>query len=86
MDTICNRQILLPEGTASLATGMPRTLRPHLPSVAPFHQVGGWWRSGRIAAQCVIPAALLLRALLLGMLAVTAVRMVDSAVFLYLFP
>jgi APA family basic amino acid/polyamine antiporter len=54
--------------------------------VGAFFSFGGWWDVGKIAGEVRDPGRTLPRALLFGMLAVTAVYVVISAVFLYLVP
>ena len=54
--------------------------------VGAFFSFGGWWDVGKIAGGVRDPGRTLPRALLLGMLAVTSVYIVVSAVFLYLVP
>jgi APA family basic amino acid/polyamine antiporter len=51
-----------------------------------FFSFAGWWDVGKIAGEVRDPGRNLPRALLLGVLAVTAVYIVVSAVFLYLVP
>ena len=54
--------------------------------VGAFFSFGGWWDVGKIAGEIRDPGRTLPRALLFGMLAVTVVYVVISAVFLYLVP
>jgi len=54
--------------------------------VGAFFSFGGWWDVGKIAGEVRDPGRTLPRALLFGMLAVTAVYVVVSAVFMYLVP
>ncbi len=54
--------------------------------VGAFFSFGGWWDVGKIAGEVRDPGRTLPRALLLGVLAVTTVYIVVSAVFLYLVP
>jgi APA family basic amino acid/polyamine antiporter len=54
--------------------------------VGAFFSFGGWWDVGKIAGEVRDPGRRLPRTLLFGMLAVTAVYIVISAVFLYLVP
>jgi basic amino acid/polyamine antiporter, APA family len=54
--------------------------------VGAFFSFGGWWDVGKIAGEVRDPGRTLPRALLLGMLAVTACYVTVSAVFLYLVP
>jgi len=55
-------------------------------AVGAFFSFGGWWDVGKIAGEVRDPGRTLPRALLFGMLAVTVVYVVVSAVFLYLVP
>jgi APA family basic amino acid/polyamine antiporter len=54
--------------------------------VGAFFSFAGWWDVGKIAGEVRDPGRNLPRALLFGVLAVTAVYIVVSAVFLYLVP
>jgi basic amino acid/polyamine antiporter, APA family len=54
--------------------------------VAAFFSFGGWWDATKIAGEVRDPGRTLPRALLLGVLAVTTVYVVISAVFIYLVP
>ena len=54
--------------------------------VGAFFSFGGWWDVSKIAGEVRDPARTLPRALVLGVLAVTAVYILVSAVFLYLVP
>jgi basic amino acid/polyamine antiporter, APA family len=54
--------------------------------VSAFFSFGGWWDATKIAGEVRDPGRTLPRALLLGVLAVTAVYIVISAVFIYLVP
>lgn len=54
--------------------------------VGAFFSFGGWWDVGKIAGEVRDPGRTLPRALLLGLLVVTVVYIVVSAVFLYLVP
>jgi len=54
--------------------------------VGAFFSFGGWWDVSKIAGEVRAPGRTLPRALLLGLLAVTLVYIVVSAVFLYLVP
>ena len=54
--------------------------------VAAFFSFGGWWDVSKIAGEVKDPARTMPRALVLGVLGVTAVYMAVSAVFLYLVP
>ena len=54
--------------------------------VGAFFSYGGWWDVGKIAGEVKDPGRTLPRALMFGMLVVTAVYVMVSAVFLYLVP
>jgi APA family basic amino acid/polyamine antiporter len=54
--------------------------------VGAFFSFGGWWDVGKIAGEVRDPGRTLPRALLFGLLVVTLVYMVVSAVFVYLVP
>ena len=54
--------------------------------VGAFFSFGGWWDATKIAGEVRDPGRTLPRALLLGVLAVTAAYVVISAVFIYLVP
>src|SRR5271170_5783237 len=54
--------------------------------VSAFFSFGGWWDATKIAGEVRDPGRTLPRALVLGVLAVTAVYIVISAVFIYLVP
>jgi len=54
--------------------------------VGAFFSFGGWWDTGKIAGEIRDPGRTLPRALILGLLIVTAAYIVVSAVFLYLVP
>jgi basic amino acid/polyamine antiporter, APA family len=54
--------------------------------VAAFFSFGGWWDATKIAGEVRDPGRTLPRALVLGVVAVTAVYVVISAVFIYLVP
>src|SRR5277367_4605436 len=54
--------------------------------VSAFFSFGGWWDATKIAGEVRDPGRTLPRALVLGVLAVTAVYVVISAVFIYLVP
>ena len=54
--------------------------------VGAFFSFGGWWDVSKIAGEVRDPGRTVPRALLLGLLAVTVVYVVVSAVFLYLVP
>jgi APA family basic amino acid/polyamine antiporter len=68
----------------------PGTL-PLLPAlggamVAAFYSFGGWWDVSKIQGEVRDPARILPRAMVLGVLTVTAVFILISTVFLYLVP
>jgi APA family basic amino acid/polyamine antiporter len=54
--------------------------------VAAFFSFGGWWDVSKIAGEVREPARTLPRALTFGVLAVTCVYLLTSAIFLYLVP
>ncbi len=54
--------------------------------VGAFFAFGGWWDVGKIAGEVKDPGRTLPRALMFGMLVVTVVYIMVSAVFLYLIP
>src|ERR1700722_10389732 len=54
--------------------------------VGAFFSFGGWWDAAKIAGEVRDPGRTLPRALTLGVIAVTAVYVVISAVFIYLVP
>jgi basic amino acid/polyamine antiporter, APA family len=54
--------------------------------VGAFFSFGGWWDATKIAGEVRDPGRTLPRALVLGVLAVTAVYVLISAVFIYLVP
>ena len=54
--------------------------------VGAFFSFGGWWDVSKMAGEVRDPARTLPRALVMGILAVTAVYVLVSAVFLYLIP
>src|ERR1700722_12305784 len=54
--------------------------------VSAFFSFGGWWDATKIAGEVRDPGRTLPRALVLGVLAVTTVYIVISAVFIYLVP
>ncbi|HEX8773973.1 MAG TPA: amino acid permease [Pyrinomonadaceae bacterium] len=54
--------------------------------VAAFFSFGGWWDLTKVAGEVKEPARTLPRALTLGVLTVTALYILTSAVFLYLVP
>jgi basic amino acid/polyamine antiporter, APA family len=54
--------------------------------VGAFFSFGGWWDATKIAGEIHDPGRTLPRALILGVLAVTAVYVIISAVFIYLVP
>jgi APA family basic amino acid/polyamine antiporter len=63
---------------------MPGALAPAL--VGAFFAFGGWWEIGKLSGDARDPARTLPRALSLGVVIVTLVYIVTSAVFLYLVP
>jgi basic amino acid/polyamine antiporter, APA family len=67
-------------GSLSLAPGLAAAL------VGAFFSFGGWWDVSKIAGEVKDPKRTLPRAMLLGVLAVTAIYILISAVFLYLVP
>jgi APA family basic amino acid/polyamine antiporter len=54
--------------------------------VGAFYSFGGWWEVSRIAGEVRDPGRTLQRALVLGVVVVTAVYVLVSGVFLYLLP
>ena len=66
------------------AAPLPGALAPAL--VGAFFAFGGWWEIGKLAGEARDPARTLPRALALGVVIVTAIYIVTSAVFLYLVP
>ena len=54
--------------------------------VAAFYSFGGWWEVSKIAGEIRDPGRTLQRAMIFGVLLVTAVYVLVSAVFLYLVP
>ena len=66
------------------ATPLPGALAPAL--VGAFFAFGGWWEIGKLAGEARDPSRTLPRALVLGVLLVTAIYILTSAVFLYLVP
>jgi APA family basic amino acid/polyamine antiporter len=54
--------------------------------MAAFYSFGGWWEVSKIAGEVRDPGRTLQRAMVLGVLVVTAVYVLVSAVFLYLVP
>ena len=66
------------------STPLPGALAPAL--VGAFFAFGGWWEINKLAGETKDPARTLPRALALGVLTVTAVYILTSAVFLYLVP
>lgn len=54
--------------------------------VAAFFSFGGWWEMGKLGGEVRDPQRTLPRAFILGVLAVTAVYILTSAVFIYLVP
>ena len=63
---------------------LPGALAPAL--VGAFFAFGGWWEIGKLAGEARDPARTLPRALVLGVVAVTAMYIVTTGVFLYLVP
>jgi APA family basic amino acid/polyamine antiporter len=63
---------------------LPGALAPAL--VGAFFAFGGWWEISKLAGEARDPRRHLPRALALGVVAVTAVYIVTTAVFLYLSP
>jgi basic amino acid/polyamine antiporter, APA family len=54
--------------------------------IAAFFSFGGWWDVSKLAGEVKNPAKTLPRALVLGVIAVTAVYILVSAVFIYVVP
>jgi len=54
--------------------------------VAAFYSFGGWWEVSRIAGEVRDPGRTLQRAMILGVLLVTAIYVFVSGIFLYLVP
>jgi len=54
--------------------------------VAAFYSFGGWWEVSKIAGEVRDPGRTLQRAMILGVLLVTAIYVLVSGVFLYLVP
>lgn len=69
-----------PEGSEPLVAALAGGL------VGAFYAFGGWWDASKLAGEVRDPAKTLPRALALGVLAITTVYVVTSAVFLYLVP
>ncbi len=67
-------------GSLSLAPGLAAAM------VGAFFSFGGWWDVSKIAGEVQDPKRTLPRAMVLGVLAVTAIYILISAVFLYLVP
>lgn len=63
---------------------LPGALAPAL--VGAFFAFGGWWEVSKMAGEARDPARIMPRALALGVVIVTFVYVVTSAVFLYLVP
>jgi APA family basic amino acid/polyamine antiporter len=63
---------------------LPGALAPAL--VGAFFAFGGWWEISKLAGEARDPARTLPRALALGVMIVTAIYILTSAVFLYLVP
>lgn len=55
-------------------------------TVSAFYSFGGWWDLNKIAGEVRDPARTLPRALMIGVVSVTAIYILTSAVFLYLVP
>ncbi|HWS53659.1 MAG TPA: amino acid permease, partial [Pyrinomonadaceae bacterium] len=68
------------EGSAPLAAALAGGL------VAAFFSFGGWWDLSKLAGEVREPAKTLPRALVYGVLVVTAVYVLTSAAFVYLVP
>jgi len=66
------------------AEPLPGALAPGL--VGAFFAFGGWWEIGKLAGEARDPARTVPRALALGVVIVTAIYIVTSAVFLYVVP
>lgn len=66
------------------AAPLPGAFAPAL--VAAFFAFGGWWEIGKLAGEARDPARTLPRALALGVVIVTTIYILTSAVFLYLVP
>ena len=66
------------------ADPLPGAFAPAI--VSAFFAFGGWWEIGKLAGEARNPARTLPRALALGVVSVTAIYIVTSAVFLYLVP
>lgn len=66
------------------ADPLPGALAPAL--VGAFFAFGGWWEISKLAGEARDPARTLPRALALGVVAVTALYVLTSFVFLYLVP
>lgn len=63
---------------------LPGALAPAL--VGAFFAFGGWWEIGKLAGEARDPERTLPRALAFGVVAVTAIYVVTTGVFLYLVP
>jgi len=63
---------------------LPAALAPAI--VGAFFAFGGWWEIGKLAGEAREPARTFPRALAIGVLAVTGIYILTSAVFLYLVP
>jgi APA family basic amino acid/polyamine antiporter len=63
---------------------LPGGLAPAL--INGFFAFGGWWEIAKLGGEAKDPARTMPRALALGVIAVTAIYIVTSAVFLYLVP
>jgi basic amino acid/polyamine antiporter, APA family len=71
---------------AQRSGSMPLTPALAVGVVGAFFSFGGWWDVGKIAGEVKDPGRNLPRALMFGMLVVTVVYVMVSAVFLYLVP
>jgi len=63
---------------------LPGALAPAM--IGGFFAFGGWWEITKLSGEAKDPARTMPRALALGVLAVTAIYILTSAVFLYLVP
>jgi APA family basic amino acid/polyamine antiporter len=66
------------------ADPLPGALAPAL--IGGFFAFGGWWEITKLGGEAKDPARTMPRALALGVIAVTAIYILTSAVFLYLVP
>ena len=71
---------------AQRAGSMPLGAALGVGLVAAFYSFGGWWEVSKIAGEVRDPGRTLHRAMILGVLLVTAVYVLVSGVFLYLVP